>query len=60
MLLTSCSNQQLYKMIQENRLQACEEIPIPQQQMCKSQYQKPYDVYQRELKEIEIEQRTSD
>ncbi|MDP6414596.1 MAG: hypothetical protein QGG54_06145 [Gammaproteobacteria bacterium] len=45
---TACSNQQLYEAIQQNGLQACEEIPIPQQEDCKAQYQTSYEEYRRE------------
>jgi len=45
--LAGCSNKALYQAIQQNRLQACEEIPIPQQAACKAQYQTDYDSYRR-------------
>lgn len=46
--LAGCSNEALYQAIQENRLQACEQIPIAQQAACKAQYQTDYDTYKRE------------
>ncbi len=46
--LQSCSNQAMYEAIQQNRLQRCEEIPIPQQQACRDQYQTSYEEYRRE------------
>ena len=48
MLVTACTNQDLYEAIQQNRLQACEEIPIPQQAQCKARYQVDYEDYKRE------------
>jgi len=44
----SCTNRNVYELIQQNRLQACEERPIPQQAACKESYQTDYDVYRRE------------
>lgn len=53
--LAGCSNKALYQAIQQNRLQACEEIPIPQQAACKAQYQTDYESYkrQRDLAKLE-------
>lgn len=48
LLSGGCSSQQLYEAIRENRLQRCEEIPIPQQTDCKAQYETEYDEYRRE------------
>ncbi|MEX0964051.1 MAG: hypothetical protein WDZ52_08445 [Pseudohongiellaceae bacterium] len=45
--LGACSNEALYQAIQENRLQACEQIPIAQQAACKAQYQTDYGTYKR-------------
>lgn len=46
--LTGCSNEALYNAIQENRLQACETLPIAQQEGCKAQYQTDYESYRRD------------
>ncbi|MEQ8312787.1 MAG: hypothetical protein RL839_13335 [Gammaproteobacteria bacterium] len=46
--LSGCSNRNLYEAIQQNRLQSCEEIPIPQQANCREQYQQSYEDYKRE------------
>ena len=46
--LGACSNEALYQAIQENRLQACEEIPIAQQASCNAQYQTDYESYKRD------------
>lgn len=46
--LSGCTNRNLYQAIQQNRLQRCEEIPIPQQANCRAQYQQSYEDYKSE------------
>lgn len=46
--LTGCSSEAMYNAIQENRLQACEALPIAQQEGCKAQYQSDYESYRRD------------
>lgn len=46
--LPCCSNQALYKAIQQNRLQECETRPVPQQETCKAAHQQDYEEYRRE------------
>jgi len=52
LLSAACSNRALYESIQQNGLQECEKLPIPQQAQCKSQYQTDYDEYRRERDRI--------
>ncbi|MDA1371110.1 MAG: hypothetical protein O2971_10160 [Proteobacteria bacterium] len=56
LLAGGCSSQQLFEAIRENRLQHCEEIPIPQQTACKAQYEPDYDEYRREREALGDEQ----
>lgn len=55
LLCSSCSHRSLYEAIHENRLQACEELPIPQQAQCKSEYDTEYEDYQRERAQLGTE-----
>jgi hypothetical protein len=47
-MLSACTSRNLYEAIQQNRLQRCEEIPIPQQANCRAQYQQSYEDYKNE------------
>lgn len=58
--LQSCSNRALYTAIQQNHLQRCAEIPIPQQQACFAQYQTPYEDYRREREALSQEKESLD
>lgn len=51
-----CTSEQLYNAIRDNRIQDCENLPIPQQEDCRSQYQITYEEYARDLDELQAEQ----
>ena len=46
-MLQAYSNAAMYQAMQENRLQACEEMPIAQRAGRKAQYQTDYEGYQQ-------------
>lgn len=48
----ACSNKALYENIQQNQLRACENLPVPQQAHCKSQYDTTYEDYRRGLEDV--------
>ena len=48
LLLMSCSNRQIYTAIQENRRLECSKLPQGQYEKCMSEYDTPYDEYERE------------
>lgn len=52
MLLGGCTAESIYESVQRNQLQRCEELPIPVQANCKSQYQQSYEEYDRERREL--------
>lgn len=52
----ACTSEQIYNAIRENRIQACENIPIPQQESCRAQYETSYEEYDRDLEELRAEQ----
>ena len=51
-----CTSEQLYNAIRDNRIQDCENLPIPQQEHCRSLYQTTYEEYARDLDELQAEQ----
>jgi len=51
-LLCSCSSKDLYNAAQENRLQQCQTLYGAQREECEAQYQKDYETYERERKEV--------
>ena len=53
--MACCSSEQLYNAIRDNRIQDCENIPIPQQDHCRSLYQTTYEEYARDLDELRSE-----
>lgn len=54
--MAGCTSEQLYNAIRDNRIQDCENLPIPQQEHCRSQYQTTYEEYARGLEELQAEQ----
>ena len=54
--MAGCTSGQLYNAIRDNRIQDCENLPIPQQDHCRSQYQTTYEEYARDLDELQAEQ----
>ncbi|MCQ3829098.1 hypothetical protein HXX02_06550 [Microbulbifer elongatus] len=48
LLVSACSNQQIYEGIQQNRLQNCEKYPDAQYAECLARHQKDYEEYERE------------
>ena len=53
--MAGCASEQLYNAIRYNRIQDCENIPIPQQDHCRSLYQTTYEEYARDLDELRSE-----
>lgn len=56
LLLSACSQQQMYQAVQENRLNACEKRVGEQRQRCIEQHNMPYDEYQREREALRAEE----
>ncbi len=52
----NCTSEQFYNAIRDNRIQDCENLPIPQQDHCRSLYQTTYEEYARDLEELQAEQ----
>lgn len=52
----NCISEQLYNAIRDNRIQDCENLPIPQQDHCRSLYQTTYEEYARDLDGLQAEQ----
>lgn len=48
LLLSGCSNQQVYDAIQENRRLECAKLPQPQYEKCMQDYDMSYRDYRRE------------
>ena len=46
-LLSGCSNRQIYTAIQLNRQFECSKLPVQEQQACEEEYSESYDSYQR-------------
>ncbi len=55
--LQGCTGEQLYNAIRDNRIQNCENLPVPQQDHCRSLYETTYEEYARDLEELQTEQR---
>ncbi len=47
-----CTSEQIYNAIRDNRIQDCENLPIPQQEYCRAQYRTTYKEYARDLEEL--------
>lgn len=54
--MASCTSEQLYNAIRDNRIQDCENLPIPQQEHCRSLYQTTYEDYSRDLEKLRTDQ----
>lgn len=54
-LVSACSNRQLYNAVQENRKAKCDEMPDAQRAECLEQYQKSYEEYDRGRRQVIIE-----
>lgn len=54
--MAGCTSEQLYNAIRDNRIQDCENLPIPQQEHCRSLYQTTYEEYARDLEKLQAEQ----
>jgi hypothetical protein len=50
--LQGCSNQQIYTAVQENRRLECSKLPQNQYEQCMSEYDTPYDEYDRERQAV--------
>lgn len=51
-ILTSCSNNQIYDAIQQNRQSTCIQLPPPQHQECVENYSEHYDSYSEKRAEV--------
>ena len=50
--LLGCSNKQIYTAVQENRRLECSKLPQDQYEQCISEYDTPYDEYERERQAV--------
>lgn len=48
LMLTGCSNRQVYEAIRANRMQQCQALQGAARERCMKPYDKSYDEYQRE------------
>ena len=53
--LVSCTSEQVYNAIRDNRIQNCENLPIPQQQACRDQYRTTWEEYNRDREALQTE-----
>lgn len=53
--MAGCTSEQLCNAIRDNRIQDCENLPVPQQDHCRSLYQTTYEEYARDLDELRSE-----
>lgn len=54
--LVSCSQQQVYELVRENRLGACEQNVEAAAEECRRDFSRSYDEYQESLQTLEDEQ----
>jgi hypothetical protein len=52
LLLMGCSNKQIYTAVQENRRVECSKLPQVQFKKCMSEYDTPYEEYERERQAV--------
>lgn len=52
LLLTACSNQQVYNAVQHNQQLECQKLPGTQYEECMRQVSEPYESYEREREEL--------
>jgi PBP1b-binding outer membrane lipoprotein LpoB len=52
LFLMGCSNKQIYTAVQENRRVECSKLPQVQFEKCMSEYDTPYEEYQRERQAV--------
>jgi hypothetical protein len=52
LVLSACSNRQVYDAIQQNRQLECQKLPGSQYEECMKQVSEPYDTYRRERDEL--------
>jgi hypothetical protein len=57
LVLSGCSNRQVYDAIQKNRQLECQKLPGTQYEECMKQFSEPYDEYKRERDELTKEER---
>lgn len=50
--LLGCGNKQIYTAVQENRRLECSKLPQNQYEQCMSEYDTPYDEYERERQAV--------
>jgi hypothetical protein len=54
-VLCSCSNENIYEGIKQNRKNSCERLEGAQRDECLEQYNKSYEKYKRERKQVDSE-----
>jgi hypothetical protein len=52
LFLIGCSNKQIYAAVQENRRVECSKLPQDQYEKCMSEYETPYEEYERERQAV--------
>jgi len=54
-VMSSCSNQQVYEGIKQNRKNSCERLQGTQKEECLQLYDKPYEPYKRHRRQFDSE-----
>ena len=57
--LAACTSEQAYNAIRDNRIQNCENLPIPQQAACRVRYQTTWEEYRQTLEALRAEPRVA-
>jgi len=52
LLLSSCSNRQMYNALQKNRQSECQKLPPAQSEECMKELDETYESYKQKLKEF--------
>lgn len=52
LLLSSCSNRQMYNAVQNNRQIECQRLPVVQYDECMNELDESYDSYEKKREEI--------
>ena len=57
--LAACTSEQAYNAIRDNRIQNCENYPIPQQAACRDRHQTTWEEYSQALEALRAEPRVA-
>lgn len=57
--LAACTSEQAYNAIRDNRIQNCENLPIPQQAACRVRHQTTWEEYRQTLEALRAEPRVA-